>query len=496
MAIWRSARCLCIALLAILAGAASAHAAPVLVLGKDGHVRVHDDPLGPQAGPTATRGATRAPRALAAAARRKTVIGELKRLLAAGAIDLPTYQARRASYEDAKRVVRKLSGRRALELGAVVRTLEGIAARGALTASRVEPLWMTLERNRQWWTTAPLPANGQRVGFQGSELVWQYYPGQGIQLQALANFGKLNGLWQGKIYDDRLSVLLDEILGLAVDRAGGKAWEYYFTFDGGSPPWVSSLSQGTGLQALARAAIRLQRQQEVWPVAAAGLAIFQQPPPAGVRVPSVTGSGAHFLQYSFDRHLYILNGFVQSLNGLRDYGGYANDPAALALFQEGVAAARAEVPTFDTGAWSLYSRGDSTRESDLSYHKLLRDFMKGLCDRTQDPVFCGARDSYDRYLVTKPQIAVVSKRLRGGQTGSLKLSLSKISRVGVRVTRADGSPVLVRQVGVLGYGRRSILWKPPRHSGAYTVTLTAVDLAGNAGSAAGPLEVLRAKKKH
>src|SRR3954467_11551771 len=109
MAIWRSARCLCIALLAALAGTASAQAAPVLVLGKDGHVRVHQDPLGPQAGPTAAHHSTRPPRALAAAARRKTVIGELKRLLAAGAIDLPTYQARRASYEDAQRVVRKLS---------------------------------------------------------------------------------------------------------------------------------------------------------------------------------------------------------------------------------------------------------------------------------------------------------------------------------------------------------------------------------------------------
>ena len=95
-------------------------------------------------------------------------------------------------------MVRKLSGRRRLELGAVVSTLEGIAARGGLTASRLGPLWMTLERNRQWWTTAPLPAYGQRVGFEGSELIWQYYPGQGIQLQALANFGKLNGALAGQ----------------------------------------------------------------------------------------------------------------------------------------------------------------------------------------------------------------------------------------------------------------------------------------------------------
>jgi hypothetical protein len=121
--------------------------------------------------------------------------------------------------------------------------------------------------------------------------------------------------------------------------------------------------------------------------------------------------------------------------------------------------------------------------------------MKGLCDRTQDPVFCGARANYDRYLVTKPELAVVTKRLRGGRTGALKFALSKISRVGVRVTKADGTPVLVRSVGVLGYGRRSILWKAPRAKGVYTVTLSADDLAGNPGSTAGQVEVLAPRKK-
>ena len=455
---------------------------------------VHHDPLGPQAD-LAPAGRASAPRVLAA--RRKTVIGELKRLLAAGAIDVPTYQARRASYEDAKRVVRKLSGRRKLELGAVVRTLEGIAARGALTASRLGPLWMTLERNRQWWTTAPLPANGQRVGFEGSELVWQYYPGQGIQLQELANFGKLNGLWQGQ--DLRRPALRPARRAARPGRRSSAAADGLgvLLHVRRRPPAVGRAAcpraqDSRPSRARRSASSASRRSGRSRPRASRSSSSRRRP--ACACLPS-TGSGVHFLQYSFDSHLYILNGFVQSLNGLWDYGGYANDPTALALFQEGVAAARAEVPTFDTGAWSLYSRGDGTLESDLGYHKLLRDFMKGLCDRTQDPVFCGARANYDRYLVTKPALAVVTRRLRGGRTDALKFSLSKISRVGVRVTKADGTPVLVRSVGVLGYGRRSILWTAPRHSGAYTITVSAVDLAGNAGSAAGSIDVLRAKKK-
>src|SRR4051794_12217574 len=494
MAIRRSIHCVCVAVAALLTATASAQAAPVLVLGRDGHVSVHHDRLGPQ--PSLRPGGADGRRPpVAAAARTKTVPSELKRLLAAGAIDEPTYRARRAAYLDTKRVARKLRGSRGVELRAVVSTLDGIAARGSLTASRLEPLWLTLERNRQWWTTGPLLAYGQRIGFTGSELIWQYFPGQGIQFHPLANFGKLNGLWGSRVNDTRVSQLLDELLALGVQRAGGIAWEYYFTFDGGRPPWVSSLAQGTGLQAIARSAARLGRQDEVYPIVKAGLAIFKTPPPLGVRVPSPSGSGTHYLQYSYDRNLYILNGFIQSLNGLNEYAKLTKDPEGRALFEDGVKAATREVPQFDTGAWSLYSRGDDTHESDLSYHKLLRDFMRGLCGRTDDQVFCDAVEHYDRYLVEKPALALLTTRVRGRTLATLRLKLSKISRIGVRITRADGKPVLVRQVGVLPYGRRSIAWSAPRRKGIYTVALTAVDLAGNTQSVSGPVEVLKPKKR-
>ena len=64
------------------------------------------------------------------------------------------------------------------------------------------------------------------------------------------------------------------------------------------------------------------------------------------------------------------------------------DADAQALYVEGERVARRELPTFDTGAWSLYSRGSSEHESDLSYHQLLRSFLRSMCDRTDDPVYC------------------------------------------------------------------------------------------------------------
>ena len=70
-----------------------------------------------------------------------------------------------------------------------------MAGTGALTAGRLPALFMTVERNRRRWTIGPLPSSGQRVEFAGSELVWEYYAGQGIELQELGSFGKADALY-------------------------------------------------------------------------------------------------------------------------------------------------------------------------------------------------------------------------------------------------------------------------------------------------------------
>ena len=303
-----------------------------------------------------------------------------------------------------------------------------MAARDQFRPSRLPALFLTLQRNVEWWSTQRLLRAGERVGFTGSELVFQFYPGHGIQIQWLGTFGKLNGYWSGgRRYDARASALLDEAIALGTERAGGLAWEYLFPFDGQAPPWVSSLAQGTGLQAMARSATRLNRQAEIFPVALRGLGIFQTSPPAGVRI--AAGNGAHYLQYSGLPRLKMLNGFIQSLVGLYDFAALTGDPTARSLFDSGDLAGRAEVPTFDTGAWSLYSRGSITRESDLGYHTLLRDFLVELCTRTAAAEYCSAHEHFTTYLTTPPAVEVLPRTLRPNQTGKLRFKLSKIARV-------------------------------------------------------------------
>ena len=385
--------------LAGLAGAlalpASAAASPVLVLGPDG-ARSTDDPFLPaDAGDPPPEPVATAPRPRARGSAR-TVDGELRRLERAGAIDAAEADRRRASWRRANRSLRALRGARRRELGAVVANLRGIAARGQLTSSRLPALFLTLDRNRRWWTAGPLLACAQRVEFVGSPLVWQYYPGQGIQLQVLANFGKANAYWSTGRHDAELRQLLGELVPLAARRAGGLAWEYHFAFSGGRPPWASALAQGTALQALARGAQRLG-DPALMEAGRQGLALFRRSPPTGVRVRA--GSGAHYLIYSFAPGLRVLNGFLQALVGLHDFATLSGDPLARRLFEAGDARARREVPRYDTGRWSLYTLG---RQSDLNYHRLVRDFLRSLCSRTRTGVYCRTADRFTRYLSNPP----------------------------------------------------------------------------------------------
>jgi hypothetical protein len=476
--------------LAALCCAAPAAADDVLVLGKDGVARERDDRFLKSTEMPRPR-ATTAVATTAARKKKRTVVGELKRLRDAGQITPEDYAARRAVYEEVKRGTRRLSGVRETQMRAVLLTVEEIAARRQLIPSRIGPLWLTMERNLEWWNEGPLLASGKRVEFEGSELVWQYYPGQGLQLQMLGNFGKLNGLWGGR-ENDRLAFMLDELLPLAAERAGGLAWEYYFAFGGGRAPWVSGLAQGTAVQALARAATRLKRQADVLPVAQRALAIFEAPTPQGVRVP--VEHGDHYAIYSFAPDLRVLNGFIQALVGLHDYARLSGDPRGTALFEAAEPEARQEVPTYDTGSWSLYSRGSSSRESDLGYHDLLTGFLEGLCSRTDHEVYCTTAANFVTYKSQPPVLEVEPARLRGGKPGRVGFELSKISSLNLRILR--GSTVVeARPFGVIGYGKRTFGWDVPRRRGAYTVELTARDLVGNPATARAVVEVLKPKRK-
>jgi hypothetical protein len=413
---------------------------------------------------------------------------QLARLYRMGWLGQAGYRAYLAGWAAAQGELRHLAGLRRSELGAVVANLSAIAAAGELIPSRLPALFLTLERNRQWWSAGPLLGQWQRVEFAGSQLVWEYYPGQGIELQVLASFAKANGLYSaGPSHYPQLRELLDELIPLAVRRAGGLAWEYYFQFDGGSPPWVSAMAQGTALQALARAAAAFGPDPYLG-LADQALAMFAVAPPAGVRV--ATPIGARYLQYSFAPHTDIINAFLQSLIGLYAYAQASGDAEAERLFAAGNAQAEAELPAFDTGAWSLYQPGV---EDSLSYHLLVTGFLQQLCATVHAPVYCTTAQHFQAYLRTPPVVRVETASARARARFGLRFALSKYSEVGVTVARG-GREVFATSAG-FPYGTDSFSI-PPLAAGIYAVTVRASDLAGNTARIVTALKVTPAARRH
>ena len=495
-----------VAILAALACPAGAIAAPVLVLGHHGGVTRREDPyLG--ARPTAPAPAAaprhralpavRAPLAPDASAKpvkpvkpkkpKKppvTVASVLTRMAQAGRITALQRQTTLAAFDAALATERHLSGTRRTELAAVTTTVHDIAARGALWPSRLAAVDATLDANRRWWTQGTLLSYGQRVEFAGSQLEWEYYPGQGIQLQVLGSFGKANGLWQaGPAQYPALQQLLAQIIPLASDRGGGLTWEYYFDFDGGAPPWTSAMSQATGLLALTHA-YQATHNPAYLTLAARALSVLTKAPPTGVAV--TTPRGLRFLQYSFSPATSIINAFLQTLIGLDGYAQVSHNPIAARLFAAGDAEAQSELPHFNTGAWSLYQPGE---EDDLSYHELVTGFLGQLCTLTATPVYCTTAQAFTADLKTPPTLTDLTPRTRARRPFALRFSLSKISDVGVTIRR--GSTVVFATSATFGHGvdHVSVAKLAP---GGDTVTLTATDLAGNSTrTAPAPLTVTR-----
>ena len=484
----------------------------------------------------------------ARASRGPSVTAALKGLQRSGQITPALYTKYAGAYSAARRSLGRLSGTRRSELGAVLANVEAMAAGGYFIASRLPVIFVTLERNRQWWTTEPLVGSGVRVSFPGSKLVWEHYAGQGIEIQWLGTFGEGNGYYLSGHENANLRQLLSEVLPLATKRAGGIAWEYMFQFDGGRPPWTSGLSQGTALQVLARSWQRF-KEPELLTAAQQAVGIFQTAPSSGVQVK--TAAGSEYAEYTYAPSDRILNGFIQAVIGLYDYTQITKDPLGLKLFEAGDAEARAEVPHYDTGAWSLY---DQFSESNLNYHELLTEFLQHLCERTRkgppmstapvptpttptpttpttttptttapttpsggtapgtgttagaararaaatsatppatqiagDQIYCTTAQKFTTYEKTPPVISLVTKTLKGGTRAGVQLSLSKISTV--RLTVRRGGRTVWTNSAYLARGKPKLLWVTPKAGGTFSVTLSATDPAGNFATATGTIVV-------
>ncbi|HEU0018730.1 MAG TPA: D-glucuronyl C5-epimerase family protein [Thermoleophilaceae bacterium] len=437
--------------------------------------------------------ATRLPRAAAASRRsaRERRAARRARQATSRALTL-AYKRRaisRASYLEYRRVVtraravqRRLKGARKAELGNAIALVDGMALQRKLTASRLPALMLILRRNTQYWPRQPFPADRDHVMFRGSRLIFEYYVGEGLQLQPLVNFKQANLMHGACVKDTGLACdraglrkLLGELIRTASTRGGFKTWEYYFEFGGGRPPWISGMAQATAIQAFARAS-QLLADPSYLKQARAAFGAFRKPPPVGVRTSGPFG-GVHYLQYSFAPGLYIINAFLQSLIGLYDYAEITGDRAARKLFADGEPEARRELPANDTGDWSTYSyRGaESTRE----YHELLREFSASMCsrlhrDRDLREPYCVAARDFLGYTTDPAELELLGPSfVTKGVPANVRFSVSKLSAVQVTITR--NGAVALDKLGTYRRGTWSLPWKPGA-AGDYRIRVAAKEL--------------------
>jgi hypothetical protein len=497
------------------------------------------------------------------------VRGALRKAYDRGDIDRETWTGYAGIYSDAKSALHRLSGNRKRELSAVITSVNQLAARKLLVAGRMAPVFLELQRNTEWWTrtgrtpaptgddhvpkkrsackTAARIAAGGRIQFKGDPLTLQYYPGSGLRLQPLANFGAANALYNAckgintepgtPCEIDALKALLDRLVATASRRGNFLAWEYYFPFGGGNPPWVSGIATGSALSALSRTAQMLAEIEATPPaqpnggstapggspvppvpsgsgatggsgsggspaarasadappphdsafyldIARQALPVYEHAAPLGIRASGPRGN--HYLIYSFNKGLRVGNAFLESLIGLWDFWQATGDKSARALFIRGDREARHELPLYDTGAWTLYSLGGA--ESDLNYQRVIRDFAEGLCERTKASAYCTKAEAFDSYLHTPAKVRVVGPKTgRVKKTVRISIHVDKISCLAIQILRGD-TPVY-QPVWYFPRGTHSFSWTPPK-AGTYRIHVLARDLMSRQSRADADLRVL------
>ncbi len=472
--------------------AAPAQAGEVIVV-DSGHAQRVNDPAVPTRAEAALSMPAGARPAAAAAARvrarassrrgRRAVYAALRRELRRKHIERADYRRWRRTYVRSARTLRRLHGARAAQLRYVLTSVESLALRRRLGATRMPVAFLQLERNRQYWPRMPYPGSRDQVSFKGSEILFVYFPGEGLQLHPLSTFKKANALYgfceRGEAACDEAALrrILDEMTALAVKRGPNFiAWEYLFYFGGGTPPWMSGMAQATGIQALGRTA-QLLHEPKYAETARRALPAFETPPPTGVRTTGPRG-GTAYLQYSFAPRLYIFNAFLQSLLGLYDFSRAVDDAEALRLFHDAEPEARAEVPYSDVGDWSLYNYAG--HESDRDYHELLREILQSMCTRRLGQVYCVYAKKYRGYQVDPPVITYEGPTLTTeDEPTALRFNVSKLSAVEVTVKRPDGRVVFDR-LATFRRGNGSFTWTP-RGPSTFSVRVAAKELRTGLG---------------
>ena len=387
----------------------------------------------------------------------KRALAAVRHALAAGQIDRATAARDTAEINRAARLIHRLpSGRREH----VAEALAQVAAFSRrLTRPRAVTLIGQLKANDDYFARHWAPPGHTDIT-DADGVVYRYFSGRCFEFHPLAEFVMLNALVSIKDAG-RAARLAEALLARGVHQSGGLGWEYYFSFGGGRPPWLSGMAQAMAAQALVRAAALLPEDEAALLRGARGA--YRTIP--GRLVTSLP-AGPWIRLYAFDS-TPVLNAQLQAVVSLRAYAVRTEDAAAARLAAGLQEAAATLLPRFDTGYWTYYALPDDP--SPLLYQDYVVQLLTQLAPA--DPRFAEAAARFGAYRRQPPAYKLTESAL-----GELRFWLSKPATVSAY--SAAGPTKWLR----LGAGWHTFAWSEPARQGIYPIRVNAVDWAGNRSS--------------
>ncbi len=387
----------------------------------------------------------------------RAALAAVTRAVAAGRLTPAAAGTDRGEIARAAHLVRVLPASRGKRVEVALEQVGALGRR--LTSPRALAVFGQLQANDHYFARRGVP-RGRTDITDPDGIVYRYFAGRCFEFHPLANFAALNGRVAARDVAgaQRLAAAL---VARAVTRpGGGAAWEYYFSFGGGRPPWASGMAQAVAAQAFARAASLLP--DEAAALSGEATAAFEAVPKLTTKI----AAGPWIRLYSFSS-IAVLNAQLQSVLSLETYANAASDSAAATLASQLEQAAAATVSRFDTGYWTYYSLGGGP--TPLSYQRFVVQLLHKLAP--DDPRFAEAAVRFAAYLQQPPAF-----RLANASPGALRFWLSKPAVV--TASTSAGRSVRVSLRG----GWHTLRWNEPKRAGFYPVHLTAVDWAGNRAS--------------
>jgi heparosan-N-sulfate-glucuronate 5-epimerase len=237
---------------------------------------------------------------------------------------------------------------------------------------------------------------------------------------AIAQYGLGNhNLWCSSGDRQRLAkvLVIADWLARKLERNpyGLEVWHHHFDWEYRTPlkaPWYSALAQGQGISLLVRA--HAETRDDVYLEAArrAFLPLTRTTEEGGVAFRDAQG-GTWLEEYIVTPPTHILNGFLWALWGVYDYWLATQEPQARALFEACTRTLAGNLPTYDTGYWSLYEHSGTRMRMLASsfYHQLHVVQLRVMARLSEERVFAEFADHWARYMQSglKRNFALVHK---------------------------------------------------------------------------------------